>query len=79
MMKRTRVVLLQAFICLLSINFLTAQTYDLLLKGGHLIDPKNEIDSRRDVAIANGKVAEVSTDIDAFRRRTSRTAGIVRN
>jgi dihydroorotase len=40
------------------------QKYDLLLKGGHVIDPKNRISAVRDVAIANGKVAAVAAKID---------------
>src|SRR5689334_15767139 len=40
------------------------QKYDLLLKGGHVIDPKNRISAVRDVAIANGKVAAVENRID---------------
>lgn len=40
------------------------QKYDLLLKGGHLIDPKNKISAVRDVAIANGKVAAVASKIN---------------
>jgi dihydroorotase len=40
------------------------QKYDLLLKGGHLIDPRNTISAVRDVAVANGKVAEVAARID---------------
>jgi dihydroorotase len=40
------------------------QKYDLLLKGGHVIDPKNKISAVRDVAIANGKVAAVAARID---------------
>jgi dihydroorotase len=41
-----------------------AQTdYDLLLKGGHVIDPKNKISARRDVAIKDGEIAEVSENI----------------
>ena len=40
------------------------QKYDLLLKGGHVIDPKNKISAIRDVAIANGKVAAVAAKID---------------
>src|SRR6266542_493232 len=40
------------------------QKYDLLLKGGHVIDPKNKINAVRDVAIANGKVAAVAAKID---------------
>ena len=40
-------------------------TFDLLLKGGHLIDPANDIDAARDLAITAGKVAAVDTDIPA--------------
>lgn len=39
--------------------------YDLLLKGGHVIDPKNNIDRVTDVAIAQGKVARVAPNIPA--------------
>ena len=42
-----------------------AQEIDILLKGGHVIDPKNNIDSRMDVAIANGKILKVAKDIPA--------------
>jgi len=38
--------------------------YDLLLKGGHVIDPKNGLSAVRDVAIAGGKVAAVAAKID---------------
>jgi len=42
-----------------------AQTpYDLLLKGGHVIDARNHISEVRDVAIQNGRVAEVANNID---------------
>jgi dihydroorotase len=37
--------------------------YDVVLKGGRVIDPKNKIDSRMDVAIANGKIARVAANI----------------
>jgi dihydroorotase len=37
--------------------------YDLLLKGGQVIDPKNKISARRDVAIAGGRIAEVAASI----------------
>jgi dihydroorotase len=46
------------------------QKYDLLLKGGHVIDPKNRVSAVRDVAIANGKIAAVAANIapaDAFK------------
>jgi dihydroorotase len=38
--------------------------YDLLLKGGHVIDPKNGIDRVMDVAIAGGKIASVAASIN---------------
>ena len=41
------------------------QKYDLLLKGGHVIDPKNQLSAVRDVAIAGGKVALVASNIAA--------------
>jgi dihydroorotase len=41
-----------------------AQTaYDLLLKGGHVIDARNGIDAVRDVAIKDGKIAAVAANI----------------
>src|SRR4051794_2458049 len=42
----------------------TAQQYDLLLKGGHVIDPKNNIDATMDVAVAGGKIAAVAANIE---------------
>ena len=38
--------------------------YDLLLKGGHVIDVKNHIDGARDVAITDGRIARVTAEID---------------
>ncbi|MEX2573524.1 MAG: amidohydrolase/deacetylase family metallohydrolase [Balneolaceae bacterium] len=40
-----------------------AQSYDLLLKGGHLIDPRNEIDGTMDVAVKDGKIMRVAENI----------------
>jgi dihydroorotase len=38
--------------------------YDLLLKGGHVIDPRNGTSAVRDLAIAEGKVAALAPRID---------------
>lgn len=43
--------------------------YDLLLKGGHVIDPKNDVNQVADVAIADGKVALVARDIPPERAK----------
>ena len=40
-------------------------SYDLILTGGHVIDPANEIDSVRDVAIRNGRIARIAADLAA--------------
>src|SRR5436305_1302484 len=38
--------------------------YDMVLKGGHVIDAKNGIDAIRDVAIEGGRIARVAARID---------------
>ena len=43
---------------------LMAQDYDVLLKNGHVIDPKNNINAVRDVAIKDRKIAAVAANID---------------
>jgi dihydroorotase len=39
--------------------------FDLVIKGGRVIDPAQAIDESRDVAFAGGKVAEIARDIPA--------------
>lgn len=45
------------------------QDFDLLIKNGHLIDPRNNIDSRMDVAITGGRILEVAGDISESRAK----------
>src|SRR5258705_8271378 len=42
-----------------------AQSYDIVIKGGHVIDAKNNIDAVMDVAIKDGKIAQLAKNIDA--------------
>src|SRR3989440_11593221 len=42
-----------------------APRYDLLLKGGHVIDPANNVDGIMDVAVSKDKIAAVGKDIPA--------------
>jgi dihydroorotase len=44
--------------------------YDLLLKGGHVIDPANGRDALLDVGVANKKIAAVQKDIPATQAGT---------
>ena len=50
-------------VLLMICQFSYAQKIDILLKGAHLIDPKNKIDSKMDVGIVNGRIARVAKDI----------------
>lgn len=40
-----------------------AQNYDILIKGGHVMDARNSIDEVMDVAIQDGRVARVASSI----------------
>lgn len=42
-----------------------APSYDLILKGGHVIDGRNNLSAVRDVAIKDGTIAAVATNIQA--------------
>lgn len=48
---------------LCSPNAAQAPSYDIVLKGGHVIDPANNLDAVLDVAIAAGKIAAVAKEI----------------
>ena len=57
-----------AFAALLAVAPVSAQTpalpaYDLLLRGGHVLDAKNNIDAVMDVAIKDGKIARVAKNL----------------
>jgi len=46
-----------------------AASYDLLIKGGRVIDPSQKLSGALDVAIAGGKIAAVAANIPAGRAR----------
>lgn len=69
---RMRVLLMILFLSALSAPAgaqVAAATYDLLLKGGHVLDAKNNINRVLDVAIANGRIARVAPNIPAAEAR----------
>jgi dihydroorotase len=39
--------------------------YDLLIKGGHVLDPGQGLDGRLDIGITDGKIAAIQADIPA--------------
>jgi dihydroorotase len=54
-----------SLLCLSSPNSGQAPSYDLVLKGGHVIDPANNVDAALDVAVASGKIAAIAKEIPA--------------
>ena len=50
--------------------------YDLILKGGHLIDPKNSIDGPNDLAIKDGKIAAVGPRLPISAEKTVDISGL---
>ncbi|HMG02836.1 MAG TPA: amidohydrolase/deacetylase family metallohydrolase [Edaphobacter sp.] len=61
-------ILAATLLCALSAH---AQQYDLVLRNGHVIDPKNNLDATRDVAIRNGKIAAIEPSISAASAKKS--------
>ena len=57
---------------------LSAQEYDLLLKGGRVIDARNKIDATMDVAIKAGKIAKVSAGIpESTAKKVVKVSGLI--
>lgn len=52
-----------SFVLIMMSFSLIAQTHDIIIKGGHLIDPLNNIDQIMDVAIKGNKISAVEKSI----------------
>ena len=50
--------------------------FDLILRGGHLVDPSQGIDAKRDVAFSDGKVVAIRERIDEAARDTRDVGGL---
>jgi len=53
-----------------------AQSIDLLIKNGHVIDPKNRIDGIMDVAIQGNKIVEVARNINKEAKKIVDATGL---
>jgi dihydroorotase len=49
---------------LCAVSSLQAQEYTLVIKGGTVIDPKNDLNAVMDVAVTDGKIVRVAKEID---------------
>ena len=55
-----------------------AQDYDMLIQNGHLIDAKNGINEVMDIAIKDGKIAAVSSNLNSKQsKKTIDAKGLV--
>lgn len=62
---------------LLTIQTVNAQEIDILLKGGHVIDSKNNIDAKLDVAIVGDKIFRVAENIpESSAKKTVNVSGL---
>ena len=50
--------------------------FDLILRGGHLVDPSQGIDAPRDVAFSGGKVVAIGERIDEAAADTRDVSGL---
>jgi dihydroorotase len=55
---------------------LHAQQYDTIVRGGHVIDPRNGIDGRMDIAVSGGKIAAVAASIPGTARLIIDASGL---
>lgn len=74
---RKRIWIVGIAILLAGTPLLPAQPFDLVLVGGRVIDPRNEIDRIADVAVRAGAIAAVGPDLDRRGARVIDVAGLV--
>jgi dihydroorotase len=51
--------------------------YDLVVQGGHVIDPANDVDDIRDIGIKKGRVAAVAPRLDPGPAKVIDAAGLI--
>ncbi len=65
MIKLNKYFLVNTYFLLLISSLALAQDFDVLIKGGHVIDAKNNINGIMDIAITDGKIAKVAPNISS--------------
>ena len=58
-----KVIMILVLFLLIKSGLVNAQIFDIVIRGGHVIDPKNKVDAIMDLAIKDGKVAMVAKSI----------------
>lgn len=60
----------------LAIGRVAAQPYELLIRGGHVIDPANACNGVMDIAISQGRIAKIAPKIDEDAEKIIRADGL---
>jgi dihydroorotase len=63
-MKKCTLIVLSLLTAMLSFAQVAA-TYNIVIKGGRVIDPRNNINAEMDIAVKDGKIAKLAKDIPA--------------
>jgi dihydroorotase len=61
-MFKFSILFVASFIAAINVSF--AQQYAIVIKGGHVIDAKNNINGLMDVAVQEGRIVKVDKNID---------------
>lgn len=67
--KKFHLKCIQLLVLLLFVSKIFGQEYDVIIQGGKVIDPKNNISALMDVAVADGKIVAVAPGIQADRAK----------
>jgi len=66
-MKKVFIILV--ILLLIKSGTVDAQIFDIVIRGGRIIDPKNKVDAVMDLAIKDGKIAMIAKSIDPMEAR----------
>jgi len=58
-----RNIILALLLCVSALEAIQAQQYDIIIKNGTVVDPKNNINKKLDIAVKEGKIAKVAASI----------------
>ena len=71
----TRILLFLSAVLMMQLT--NAQSYDILIRNGRVIDPKNGIDAKMDIAVSEGKIAKVSSQIQGTAKQIVDATGMI--
>jgi dihydroorotase len=71
----TRILLFLSAVLMMQLTH--SQSYDILIRNGRVIDPKNGIDAKMDIAVSEGKIVKVSSQIQGTAKQIVDATGMI--